>query len=199
MQVAAAVNAALQLSLLILWSLSFSVRTPTSVPAAALGFVNAAMILCLSYIEDRKSTRPSSLLIGYLVLSVFFDATQVRTLWLTRRDVIAAVQSTSIGMKVAMLVLEARPKVSYLKSPYREYPPESTSGILNLSLVWWLNRLFLAGYRKLIATQDLFDVDPVFRSTALEKRMRVAWERHGSASFFFFLPLIFNVPAQPLW
>lgn len=114
------------------------------------------MVLGLSYVEDRKSTRPSSLLISYLLFSIFFDATQVRTLWLTRRDEIAAVQSTSIGTKIFMLFFEARPKVSYLRSPYREYPPEATSGILNLSLVWWLNSLFLTGYQKLIVSQDLF-------------------------------------------
>ena len=170
---------ALQLTLVILWSSSPTIQTQSSVPAAALSLVNAVATSLLSFVEDRKSERPSSLLSIYLLFSTVFDATQVRTLWITDRTDVAGVQSASIGVKILMLCLEAQAKTSYLKQPYRGYPPEATSGILNLSFVWWLNKLFVVGFRKLITSQELFDIDQALRSKVLAKRLQVAWNRRS--------------------
>lgn len=187
--VTSSVNLALQLSLLVLWSVSPSSQTSTSIPAASLGLADAVIILGLSYVEDRKSTRPSSLLTVYLLLSILFDATQIRTLWLTHRIPMAAVQSAIAGIKLAMLLLETREKTSYLQSPYREYPPEATSGIINLSFVWWINQLFVMGYRKLIGNRDLFDLDPGLASGPAGERLKRVWEKHGLFIFHCWLHL----------
>ncbi|OOO14952.1 ABC transporter related protein [Aspergillus oryzae] len=168
--VASSINLVLQLSLLVLWSVS--PRTSTSIPAATLGLANAIIIIGLSYVEDRKSTRPSSLLTVYLLLSILFDATQARTLWLTHRIPTAAVQSASTGTKLAMLLLEMREKTFYLQAPYRDYPPEATSGIVNLSFVWWINRLFMTGYRKLMGNRDLYDLEPGLASGLAGERLK---------------------------
>ncbi|KAJ1705500.1 hypothetical protein NYO67_12338 [Aspergillus flavus] len=175
--VASSINLVLQLSLLVLWSVS--PRTSTSIPAATLGLANAIIIIGLSYVEDRKSTRPSSLLTVYLLLSILFDATQARTLWLTHRIPTAAVQSASTGTKLAMLLLEMREKTFYLQAPYRDYPPEATSGIVNLSFVWWINRLFMTGYRKLMGNRDLYDLEPGLASGLAGERLKREWENHG--------------------
>ncbi|KAE8391677.1 P-loop containing nucleoside triphosphate hydrolase protein [Aspergillus alliaceus] len=189
--VASSVNLALQLSLLVLWSVSPSSQTSTSIPAASLGLANAIIIIGLSYVEDRKSTRPSSLLTVYLLLSIIFDATQIRTLWLTHRIPMAAVQSAIAGIKLAMLLLEMREKTSYLQSPYQEYPPEATSGIINLSFVWWINQLFVMGYRKLIGNRDLFDLDPGLASGPAGERLKRVWEKHGNTKKKLSLPWVF--------
>lgn len=81
-----------------------------------------------------------------------------------------------------MLILETREKTSYLKSPYKEYPPEATCGVLNLSFVWWLNRLFLTGCRKIIGTRDLFALEPGLTSRNTGERLKRAWEKHGLIS-----------------
>ncbi|KAE8415945.1 putative multidrug resistance protein [Aspergillus pseudocaelatus] len=189
--IASSINLALQVSLLVLWSVSSSSRTPTSIPAASLSLVNAIIIIGLSYVEDRKSTRPSSLLTIYLLLSILFDATQVRTSWLTHRIPMAAVQSAITGTKLAMLLLEMRGKASYLKSPYRDYPPEATSGIVNLSFVWWINRLFMTGYQKLMGNRDLDDLEPGLASGLAGERLKRVWEKHGSAKSKLSLPWVF--------
>ncbi|CAI7670419.1 unnamed protein product [Penicillium palitans] len=189
--VAASINFALQLSLLVLWSVSVALRTSTSIPSAILGLASSAIIIGLSYVEDIKSTRPSSLLTVYLLLSILFDATQIRTLWLTHRVAIAAVQSAVLGTKIAMLLLENREKTSYLKSPYKEYPPEATCGIVNLSFVWWLNRLFLAGCRKIIGSRDLFALEPGLSSGSTGERLKKAWEKHGKTDNILSLPWAF--------
>lgn len=137
------------------------------------------MILSLSYAEDKKSTKPSTLLNVYLLFAVLFDATQVRTLWLKHRNTIAAVQSASIGIKLIMLFFEAQTKRRHLRAPYKDYPPEATSGVINLSFVWWLNSLFVTGFRKLIASEDLFNIDRGLKSEALAERLQSVWEQRS--------------------
>ncbi|OGM40676.1 hypothetical protein ABOM_010583 [Aspergillus bombycis] len=190
-QVTSSINLVLQLSLLVLWSVSPSSRTSTTIPAASLSLANAIVIIGLSYIEDRKSTRPSSLLTIYLLLSILFDAIQVRTSWLTHQIPMAAVQSAITGTKLAMLLLEMREKTSYLQPPYRNYPPEATSGIVNLSFVWWINRLFMTGYRKLMGNRDLYDLEPGLASGPAGERLKRMWEKHGGAKSKLTLPWVF--------
>ncbi|KAB8214525.1 hypothetical protein BDV33DRAFT_209223 [Aspergillus novoparasiticus] len=103
----------------------------------------------------------------------------------------AAVQSVITGTKLAMLLLEMREKTSYLQSPYRDYPPEATSGIINLSFVWWINRLFMTGYQKLMGNRDLYDLEPGLASGPAGERLKRAWEKHGSAKNKLSLPSVF--------
>lgn len=161
-------NFALQLSLLVLWSVSVASRTSTSIPSAVLGLASSAIIIGLSFVEHIKSTRPSFLLTVYLLLSIMFDATQIPTLWLTHRVVIAAVQSAVLGTK------RNRAKTSYLKSTYK-----ATCGIVDLSFVWWLNGLFLSGWRKIIGSRDLFALDPGLSSGSTGERLKQAREKNG--------------------
>ncbi|KAJ5992424.1 ABC transporter integral membrane type 1 [Penicillium sp. IBT 35674x] len=189
--IAASINFALQLSLLVLWSISAASRTPTSIPSAALGLASSAIIIGLSYAEDIKSTSPSFLLTAYLISSIIFDATQIRTLWLTHRVTFGAVQSAVLGTKIMMLVLENREKTSYLEPPYKDYPPEATRSIIDLSFVWWLNRLFLAGRRKIIGSQDLFALEPGLNSNITGKRLKRAWAKHGDKKNTLSLPWAF--------
>ncbi|KAH8423784.1 uncharacterized protein LDX57_001542 [Aspergillus melleus] len=189
--VAALANLALHVSLVVVWAVSSSTGIPTTVVAAALGLCDAIIMAVLSCVEDTKSHRPSTILALYLLFSVFLDATQVRTLWLTQSVAPAAVQSCVLATKLTMLVLETREKKFYLKSPYKDYPPEATSGILNLSFVWWLNGLFQTGYRKLMGAQDLFELDPGLASDAAGGRLERTWEKIRSIDSKFALPLAF--------
>ena len=89
---------ALRLALLVLWS-SHS-ATKASVPSAALELVGAIAIFAISNLEHSRSVRPSSLLSVYLLFSILFDATQLRTLYL-RHEL-----STIVGLSTATLVVE---------------------------------------------------------------------------------------------
>ncbi|GAM36282.1 vacuolar glutathione S-conjugate transporter [Talaromyces pinophilus] len=141
--------AATQLALLVLWICSAEPRTKSSIPSAALSLIVAAQLVLLSWTEDTRSVRPSSLLSAYLLLSSLFDISQARTLWdrQDRNESVAITFTTSVGLKVIFLVLESTGKRQYLHEEYRSLPPESTSGILNRSFMWWVNRLFLSGFK----------------------------------------------------
>jgi len=105
------------LALLILWT---SHRlTNATVPAAVLSFAAALAIFCLSRFEHSRSIRPSVILNVYLLASLVFDAVQVRTLYLRHDDpLILGLFAINIGIKLTLLLLEAKNKRHFLKQPY---------------------------------------------------------------------------------
>lgn len=144
-------------------------------------FINALAILILSYAEHKRSVRPSSLLNIYLLFSLIFDAAQCRTLYLDGvKSLVSGVFTAGMGVKAVLLFLEAQSKMSYLRYPYRDYSPETISGVFNRSLFLWLNRLFRMGFRSLLAPTDLLTIDNKFKSEPLGTRMRQSWEHRGT-------------------
>ncbi|MCJ1309562.1 hypothetical protein MMC25_003222 [Agyrium rufum] len=167
----------LQLALVTEWSKHTATRA--AVPAAALSFLASLAVLGLSIFEHSRAVRPSSLLNVYLFGSLLFDITQARTLYLRKENgAILGIFTASIGIKAILLLLESRNKRSQLKPVFRAYPPEATSGIFNRSFFWWLNPLFLGGFRKILALEDLYHADPELLSEGLQDRMQIAWEKH---------------------
>jgi ATP-binding cassette subfamily C (CFTR/MRP) protein 1 len=58
---------------------------------------------------------------------------------------ITALSGAVVAAKTSLLFLEAHSKTIYFASPDTDRPPQETSGILNRSVFWWLNSLFLQG------------------------------------------------------
>ncbi|KAJ9195019.1 hypothetical protein DTO164E3_7003 [Paecilomyces variotii] len=170
---------ALQIASLILWTNHRIAQT--AVPAAALSVTTAVAIIVLSATEHRKSVRPSTLLSIYLLLSIFLDGVQLRTLFIRHYpSSIAGVFAAAFAVKVLLLISESQSKRPYLRSPYHHYPPESTSGIFNRTLFWWLNGLFLGGFRKLLSLEDLFQPDEALKSAPLKVKIESIWGRYSS-------------------
>jgi ATP-binding cassette subfamily C (CFTR/MRP) protein 1 len=135
-------------------------------------------VFLLSAIEHSRAVRPATSLILYLLVSLIADSVQTRTLYL-RHDItpLAALSTVLVGLKVLLLILEAKSKRRFLKSPYRSYPPEATSSIINRSFYWWLNPIFAAGFRRILTLDDLFSVDDKLSSNLLRTEMRNSWTK----------------------
>jgi hypothetical protein len=106
LQASITVLAILQLVLLILWTklkIPSGIERRVSITASALAFLSAAALPLLSYQEQRKSLRPSTLISLYLLFSIAFDAVQCRTLFLLPSangfHTIAAVLSGVLAIK----------------------------------------------------------------------------------------------------
>lgn len=99
---------ALQLSLLIFWVGNSTPKTYASTASAVLSFV-AALVLCgLSFMEHARSLCPSSLLSGYILMSLMFDIVRTRTVWLMEvRSPVPELFIISDITKLAILVLES--------------------------------------------------------------------------------------------
>lgn len=174
----AIIYAVLQLALLVLWCHSPAERTRISIPAAVLSFVGAAFICILSHFEHVKTVHPSTIINIYLFFSILFDAVQLRTLWTIHGlSTIASVFSASFSAKTTLLILEAVEKGSFLALPYRWTTPETLSSVYNSSVFWWLNRLLRAGYRKVLAFEDLYALSPDMQSEKLNMKAQDAWSQ----------------------
>lgn len=165
--------------LLVLWAATQTPRNTASVPSAALSLVAAAFVIALSWFEGSRSIKPSKFLSIYLLFATLLDLPQARMLWLQRSSVsIAALFSVSIVIKLALLTLESWNKGRFIVTKENLlYPPESVSGIINRSLMWWLNQLFQYGYKVLITPDALYTLDKDLSADNLHRRVQLEWER----------------------
>ena len=171
-----------QLSLLVLYIRLSLTKTRVSIPATVLSLFAAVTIVPLSYCEQNRSVRPSTLLSSYLSLSIILDLPQARTFYLIPSQLDLAVTfSVSLAVKVGLLLLEAWSKRALLEEQYRTLATEATSGILSRSLFLWMNGLFLQGFSKVISPDDLGPVDGELASAALHGQLHNEWmlqDRH---------------------
>lgn len=137
----------------------------------------ALALAVVSYLEHARSVRPSTILNAYLALSILFDLTQARTLWLRPHNgTVAAVFTTSLVLKLFVLGSEMIEKRQILKAPYSSYPPEALGGVLNRGVFWWINSLLLKGSSSTLRVDDLFSLDGRLKSDHISPRIRHHWQ-----------------------
>lgn len=144
------------------------------VAASALKLVSALAMITLSVVDHSRSPRPSVLLNSYLFLTLLLDAAQARTLFLQSSSddggnqkpelTYSTIFAAGMALKAGILLLEAQRKSRWVSWPdegdnEKEHSPEETSGIFSLGVFFWLNRLFVAGYSKVMAIDDLYPLD----------------------------------------
>ncbi|RYP73609.1 hypothetical protein DL771_003497 [Monosporascus sp. 5C6A] len=153
----------LELSLLILVAVGSFHVTSMFIASSVLKLVSALFMITLSLVDHSRSPRPSVLLNSYLFLTLLLDAAQARTLFLLSHDkpelTYSSIFSAAIALKVGILLLEAQRKSRWVSWDEKEHSPEETSGIFSLGVFFWLNKMFLEGYRKILTIKDLYPLD----------------------------------------
>lgn len=168
---------ALQVTNLIVWFVESSHQTSASIADASLLVVVALALLCLSNIEHFRSIRPSFLINAYLLLTALFDGARVRTLWIRAgTTALSSIASISLVLKLSIVLAEAVEKRSILLPPYSHYSPESTSNLYGRMVLWWLNPLFLLGFRNVLQECQLFDTDLSLSAASLSKLFHAMWD-----------------------
>jgi ATP-binding cassette subfamily C (CFTR/MRP) protein 1 len=166
----------MQTALLILHALSSSLRTRATIAASALTLLDALGLCMLSHSEHIRSVRPSAIINVYLLLTLPFDAARARTLWLDgATKPIAAVFTSTLGVKVMILIAEAIEKRAILIDRYQNSSPEMTSGIYSRSFFWWLNTLMTTGFRRVIDNDDLYPIDDEMSSVSVRDKGDRVW------------------------
>jgi ATP-binding cassette subfamily C (CFTR/MRP) protein 1 len=173
----------LALCLVVNWTNPHLAKTRVSVPSAVITLVGYLALPILSFAEHVKSVRPSSLLNGYLLVSLLCDVTRARTLWLIAGNKIASDFTATVALKFVLLLLEAVEKRRILLPTFESYPPEATSGIFSRCFFWWLNPLFRKGLRKTLSLNDLYGLDKHLLSDYLDNLLNSAWLK-GSINIF---------------
>ncbi|KAH8883232.1 putative ABC multidrug transporter [Thozetella sp. PMI_491] len=153
----------LELSLLILVAVGSLQVTSMFVASSALKLVSALLMVTVSLMDHSKSPRPSVLLNSYLFLTLLLDAAQARTLFLSSDDkpelTYSSIFSAAIALKIGILLLESQRKSAWVGWDEKEHSPEETSSIFSLGVFFWLNKMFLEGYKKVLTIKDLYPLD----------------------------------------
>jgi ATP-binding cassette subfamily C (CFTR/MRP) protein 1 len=167
---------------LILYAANSSVRTPTSLAAAALVVADALGLCLLSHAEHVHSIRPSTIINVYLFVTLLFDIAHTRTLWIENAPkAIAVVFTVTVIIKFIVAIMEATEKRKILLAQYQNKNPEATSGIYSRAFFWWLNTLLTIGFRRIIRKEDLFPMEDEMSSSILAIRAKRLWNTANKA------------------
>ncbi|PYH86149.1 P-loop containing nucleoside triphosphate hydrolase protein [Aspergillus uvarum CBS 121591] len=176
---ASTISACLQLALLVIYCVVPADRTRVSIAATALNLVAAMGLALLSYAEHRKTTRPSFLINGYLLLTLLLDGVQVRSLWLANvRTSIASIFTATFVMRGVQTVVESATKTRWLMQEHNApSSPEDFAGIVSKTFFLWINNLIRLGYMRELAFKDLYPMPAGFCTVNLEKDLWDVWGR----------------------
>lgn len=174
-------------------------RTHASVAVNAVLTSAFFLLSFLSYAEHNFSASPSFLLNVYLFVTLLFDIARTRTLWLRQfggtSEIIKALTTATVGLKLVLLALESVEKRSILRDAYKAYPPEATGGIFNKILFWWLNPLFRLGFSRSLVVEDLYALDKQLASERLHLSLETAWKK-GNTDLHLALLALMNIVSQ---
>lgn len=160
LQVNALALVAGQVALLIVWSQIRERPTGVYVTARLLGLISALQIGLLSFLEHKRTIKPSDTLCYCLLAVLAADAIQARTLWLkSGHHNVAIVKTVNATSTLCLLILESWSKDALLFSSYRSAPKEMRIGIFDRAVFWWLTPLLKTGWLRVLEYPDLLALD----------------------------------------
>ncbi|GKT73941.1 ABC multidrug transporter [Colletotrichum tofieldiae] len=151
-----------------------------AITSAVLDLMAAIWMAPLSWLEHRRSHRPSLWLCSFLILTILFDAVQCRTLWLLALFYDTGIKGSAVSFtvslffKVSLLALESQRKSQLLRNIKDAKPssPEESAGVFSLGLFWWLNSLLRLGSRRMLLLEDLYPLHSALTCTSREEETK---------------------------
>ena len=161
--------------------LHFSSHTKLSVAA---GLLSAFAILgagVLSFIEDRRSVRPSDLLVLYLSASAILFTPRLRSLWLSESSLVPVARilwTIIVAGTVIAVVLESLGKSRSMQpSYYQKFTKEETAGFWSRSFFVWLLPFFQLGFSRILRLQDVPKLDHNLTEEVAWSKLDTCWHR----------------------
>lgn len=131
--------------------------------------------------EHGRSIHPSAILVSSLLLTLFFDAVRLRTLWAIQDNGrVRSAFAVAMGFKAMVFVVESWPKVSHLMPRSTKPPPEATSGVFGKVFFTWILPLFKSGYKGTLYVENMWPIDSDLQSNTNFSRLRDEW-LHGKS------------------
>lgn len=133
----------------------------------------------LSQLEHERTIKPSTIISGYLFLSIVLSLPEARTLFSVQTNLaIPILYSVGLGLRVVTLVIESLPKTSILRPAWQNPPPEAATGVLGLSLFTWINPLLMKGNKEDLTVQNLPELEEDFTADGTgPNKLEVLWRK----------------------
>ncbi|KAI1382387.1 ABC transporter [Hypoxylon crocopeplum] len=148
------------------------------VASRTLEFI-ATLILCvLSWLEHRRSIRPSDLIVLYLLGCLIRDGFEIP--WVVQRQRDWLMQDPILArmiLEVALFATENLQKDRIQMSTHEDVSLEETSSILSRAFFWWINPILSEGYRNVLLNCDLPSIDTKLRSKPIRGAALYAWNQ----------------------
>ena len=162
---------------MVLVALHQTANTRVSLPAAAIDFIATIVLVFLVCFEHIRSIRPSFLACTFLLLTVLLDGARMRSIWLQMpSNVFTAVFTVSFSIRILLLCLESFEKRRLLLLSEKLPSAESTGGLFNRALFYWLFGLLKTGYNVLLTPSILPAVHDKLTPDELVKKLHDHWE-----------------------
>ncbi|KAI1414778.1 ABC transporter [Hypoxylon sp. FL1857] len=143
-----------------------------------LEFVAAVVLCALSWLEHRRSIRPSDPIILYLIACLVRDGLELPSTiqgqrdWLMQDPTIA-----QVVLEIALLATENLQKVPLKELSYEDVSLEEKSSILDRTFFSWIHPILVEGYRNILIGHDLPSIDTKLRSRPIRDAALSAWDR----------------------
>ena len=147
-------------------------------PTAIAVVIVFCLFFYLSHLEHTRSLRPSSILCLFFGLTLPFDLARLRTLhYIPNNTLITVLFGISVVGKVVILVLESKEKRHLLQKPFEESAVETTGGIINRLLFWWINDLLWKGSKTTLTVESLPVLADDIREASDPQQLEERWEK----------------------
>ncbi|CAG8888161.1 unnamed protein product [Penicillium egyptiacum] len=164
--------------LLALWCQPALFKTKATVFTTFVTVIISLFLAYLSHLEHLRSIRPSTVINAFLVFTLLFDLVRLRTLYfMPTAQTVTVLFAISWVTKATILGLEATEKRSLLKKAYENSPIESTSGVLNRAIFWWLNELLWRGSKDILTVDSLPALDNDIRAASDPCSLLERWDK----------------------
>lgn len=146
-------------------------------PIAIINTAVSVFFVYLSHLEHIRALRPSTILCLFLGTTLIFDLPRLRTLsFLPHNGTITTLFAVGLITKAVILVLESKEKRALLKKGYENSSIETTAGVFNRSLFWWLNGLLQKGSKTTLTIDSLPTLDDELKEAANARSLSEKWK-----------------------
>jgi ATP-binding cassette, subfamily C (CFTR/MRP), member 1 len=138
----------------------------------------AALIFCvLSFVEHRRSTTPSGVLVLYMLACLLGHCAEILILPTQHGREALYFLFARTFLELAVLVSECQSKKDVLLPDYEILSPEERAGILERAFFWWINPILLQGYRSFLTDTDLPSTGRELSSKGLRQKILLSWDQ----------------------
>ncbi|KJK82405.1 Multidrug resistance-associated protein [Metarhizium anisopliae BRIP 53293] len=168
----------LHVALLVLWQLGDAGRSRFTLPCLILALPGYVLLAVASYVEHKRSVRPSTLLCLYFGITCLLDMARVRTAFMFLNSLaVSFVLLLCLVVKALLFLAEVSEKRHLLKPEWKDVGPEETAGIVNRAFFIWLNNTFIKGFRTLLTVDVLSSLDTEMLEASKPTKLISSWER----------------------
>lgn len=172
---------AVQLVILVIWCQPSTPTTRATVPTAITNVITFCSFLYLSHLEHIYSLRPSTILCLFFGFTIPFDLTRLRTLYyIPDNRPITLLFAVSVVVRAILVGLESTEKRHLLKKQFEGSAIETTTGIINRCLLWWVNDLLRKGSKTTLSVESLPVLADDIREASDPQQLAERWSKGTS-------------------